>query len=91
MKTTINYKGTTTIISDNLFEHTQIIKKKPVKNAKFKDSLYYDGVYYFPNDIRDSTVREGKPFEIQGVFYSGKWYQDTFYIDAELKELLTNG
>ena len=35
------------------------------------------------NDIKESNKREGKPFEIQGVFYRGKWYQDTFYITKE--------
>jgi hypothetical protein len=53
-------------------------------------SLYYEGIYYFPSDIKKSNKREGKPFEIQGVFYSHKWYQDTFYITAELKNFLLN-
>lgn len=69
-------------------ENTTI--KKPVKSNRFKDSLYYNGIYYFPKDIKESDKREGKPFEIQGVFYSGKWMQDTFYINSELKELLNN-
>ena len=53
-------------------------------------SLYYDGVYYFPSDIKESDKREGKPFEIQGVYYRGKWHQDTFYITNEFREILLN-
>ena len=53
-------------------------------------SLYYDGVYYFPSDIKESDKREGKPFEIQGVYYRGKWYQDTFYNKKKKKKFLLN-
>ena len=64
---------------------------KPKKSNKFGSvSLYYDGVYYFPSDIKESDKREGKPFEIQGVYYRGKWYQDTFYITKDFKEFLLN-
>ena len=62
---------------------------KPRKSYKFGDlSVFYNGVHYFPNDIKPSTVRDGKPFEIQGVFHDGKWRQDTFYITQELRDLL---
>ena len=62
---------------------------KPRKSYKFDSpSLYYKGVYYFTNDIKDSRKRADKPYEIQGVFYQGKWYQDTFYITRELKDIL---
>lgn len=89
MRTKTTYRGITTEVSDNLFEKPNVYKNKPRKSYKFGDlSLYYDGVYYFPNDIKESNVREGKPFEIQGVFYSGKWYQDTFYITNDFKEFL---
>ena len=64
---------------------------QPRKSNKFGAmSLYYDGVYYFPSDIKESDKRENKPFEIQGVYYRGKWYQDTFYITNEFKEFLLN-
>ena len=64
---------------------------KPKKSNKFGSvSLYYDGVYYFPSDIKESDKREGKPFEIQGVYYRGKWYQDTFYITKDFKVFLLN-
>lgn len=91
METVIKYKGKTTTISDKLFEPIKVIKNKPKKSMRFdNESLYYDGIYYFLQDLKPSTVREGKPFEIQGVFYSGKWMQDTFYIDEELKNILCN-
>lgn len=93
MKTTnkITYAGVTTEISDNLFEKPKVYKNKPIKSNKFGAmSLYYDGVYYFPSDIKESDKREGKPFEIQVVYYSGKWYQDTRYITNEFKEFLLN-
>jgi hypothetical protein len=87
MKTT--YKGVTTEISDNLFEEAKVYKNKPKKSKKFGEiSLYYDGIYYFTSSIKESNKREGKPFEIQGVFYTGKWCQDTFYIDTNFKNFL---
>lgn len=54
-------------------------------------SLLYKGVYYFPSDIEKSEKRKDKPYEIQGVFYSGKWKQDTFYITEQFKEMLMEG
>ena len=87
----IKYKGRKTEISDKLFEAPKVSINKPRVSYKFGTmSLYYDGVYYFPEDIKESDKREGKPFEIQGVFYSGKWMQDTFYLTKEIKELLIN-
>ena len=53
-------------------------------------SLYYDGIYYFPSDIKESDKREDRPFEIQVVYYRGKWYQDTSYITNDFKEFLLN-
>ena len=89
--TKTTYAGVTTELSDNLFEKPKVYKNKPRKSNKFRTmSLYYDGIYYFPSDIKNSDKREGKPFEIQGVYYRGKWYQDTFYITNEFKELLLN-
>jgi hypothetical protein len=89
METKTTYKGVTTVIQQSLFEPIENIKKPPKKSNKFGEtSLYYDGVYYFPKDIKQSDKREGKPFEIQGVYYSGKWYQDTFYITEEFKNLI---
>jgi len=85
------YAGVTTELTDNLFEKPKVYKNKPRKSNKFGAiSLYYDGVYYFPSDIKESDKRENKPFEIQGVYYRGKWYQDTFYITNEFKEFLLN-
>lgn len=89
--TEIKYRGATTTISDNLLEPTIVVKNKPKYSNKFgADSLYYDGVYYFPNDIKPSDKRNEKDFEIQGVFYQGKWRQDTFYITTEFKDFLLN-
>ena len=91
MKTKTTYNGKTTEISDLLFEPVKVVKNPPRKSYKFGTlSLYDDGMYYFPKDIKPSDKREGKPFEIQVVFYQGKWYQDTFYISEELKNLLLN-
>lgn len=89
MKTT--YKGVTTEMNNNLLDAPIIRKNKPKKSNKFGTiSLYFDGVYYFPSDIKESNKRENRPFEIQGVYYRGKWYQDTFYITNDFKELLLN-
>ena len=85
------YAVVTTESSDNLLEAPIVRKNKPKKSNRFGAvSLYYDGVYYFPSDIKESDKREGKPFEIQGVFYRGKWFQDTFYITNEFREVLLN-
>lgn len=64
--------------------------KPKISNRFGTLSLYYNGIYYFPSDIKESNKRENKPFEIQGVYYSRKWRQDTFYINNEFKELLLN-
>jgi len=70
---------------------TMVRKNKPKKSNRFGAvSLYHDGVYYFPSDIKESDKRDGKPFEIQVVYYQGKWYQDTFYITKDFKEFLLN-
>lgn len=91
MKTKITYKGTVTEISDNLLEEPKVYKSKPRKSNKFGTiSLYYDGVYYFPSEIKESDKREGRPFEIQGVYYDGKWRQDTMYITNDFKDLILN-
>ena len=91
METTITYAGVTTELSNNLFEKPNVYKNKPKKSDRFGAiSLYYDGVYYFPSDIKESDKRDGKPFEIQGVYHRGKWYQDTFYITNDFKEFLLN-
>jgi hypothetical protein len=84
------YKGVTTHISDNLFEANVVVKKEPQKNYKFKKlSLYYDGVYYFPNDIKKSGPNFlNRPFEVQVVYFQGKWLQDTMYISKEFKSFL---
>lgn len=65
--------------------------KKLRTTKKFNEiSVNYNGVYYFPMDMTTSNKREGKEYSLQGVFYSGKWRQDTFYIDRELKEKIIN-
>ena len=89
MESTITYKGTKTVVSDKLFEPTKVILNKPRKSNKFPSkSLYYDGRYYFFEDIKESNNRKDKPFEIQVVYYSYKWMQDTFYIDKESRDFL---
>ena len=89
MESTITYKGTKTVVSDKLFEPTKVILNKPRKSNKFPSkSLYYDGRYYFFEDIKESNTRQDKPFEIQVVYYSYKWIQDTFYIDKEFRDFL---
>jgi len=102
MKTT--YRGTTTNTSDNLLDKSVITKNKPVKSYKFDVmSLYYDGKYYFPEDIK-ANERHGevndircnlpynkvndKPYQIQVVYYDGKWMQDTHYITEEFKNFI---
>jgi len=91
MKTKTIYAGVTTELSDNLFEKPMVYKNKPRKSNKFGAiNLYYDGIYYFPFDIKESDKREDKPFEIQGVYYRGKWYQDTFYITMKFRDFLLN-
>ena len=85
----ITYKGVKTVVSDKLFEPTKVILNKPRKSNKFpSNSLYYDGRYYFFEDIKESNNRKDKPFEIQVVYYSYKWMQDTFYIDKEFRDFL---
>lgn len=88
MKTT--YKGVTTELSNNLLEAPKTYKNKPRKSYKFGSlSLYYDGKYYFPEDIQENDNKSfEQPFKIQVVFYQGKWLQDTFYITKEFKEFL---
>tara|TARA_R110000772_G_scaffold109083_1_gene212284 strand:+ start:1271 stop:1501 length:231 start_codon:yes stop_codon:yes gene_type:complete len=62
---------------------------KPTKSNRFGAiSMYWQGVHYFPGDIKESNKRNGRPFEIQGVYFRGKLYQDTFYITKEVKDLL---
>ena len=91
MGTKISYAGVTTELNDNLLEAPIVRKKPPKKSNRFGEiSLYYDGVYYFPSDIKESDKREGRPFEIQKVYYRGKWYQDTCYITNDFKEFLLN-
>lgn len=91
MGTKISYAGITTELSDNLLEAPIIRKKPPKKSNRFGTiSLYYGGVYYFPSDIKESDKLDGRPFEIQTVYYRGKWYQDTCYITNEFKEFLLN-
>ena len=63
--------------------------RNAVISYKFGElSIYIKGVFYFPYDIKKSNVRENRPYEVQGVFYSGKWLQDTFYITNDFKDLL---
>ena len=91
MITKKTYAGVTTELSDSLSERPKVYKNNPRKSKKFGTlSLYYDGVYYFPSDIKPSDKREGNPFEIQVVYYDGKWYQDTFFITKDFKEFLLN-
>lgn len=84
-----SYKGRTYERSDNIFDETIVTINPPRKSNKFDSpSLYYDGVYYFLEDLMPSDRAEGKQYSIQGVYYRGKWRQDTFYITEELKDLL---
>lgn len=72
-------------------EKAKVYKNKPRKSNKFGTmSLYYNGIYYFPSDIKESDKREDRPFEIQVVYYKGKWYQDTSYITNEFRDFLLN-
>jgi hypothetical protein len=85
----ITYKGKSIILSNNLLDPPKVVINKPRLSRKFDTlSLYYDGIYYFPEDLKPSTKREDKSYEIQGIFYTYKWYQDTFYISEEFKEFL---
>lgn len=88
MKTT--YKGVTTEINDNLLVPDKKYKNPPRKSYKFDVlSLYYNGNYYFPSDIKESKENHcNLPYEIQVVYYQGKWYQDTEYISEEFKNFL---
>lgn len=89
MKTTIKYNGITKEIPNRLFDPIKETKNAPRKSYKFDAlSLYYDGKYYFPEDIKPSQKREDYKFEIQVVYYSYKWYQDTHYITTEFKDFL---
>jgi hypothetical protein len=88
MKTT--YNGITKEFSNNLLDPVKVTKNKPKKSNKFGAlSLYYDGIHYFPNDIKINDSKNfDKPYKIEAVYYSGKWYQDTFYITEEFKNFL---
>ena len=46
-------------------------------------------IHFFPNDT-EYLVKNGKNVNsIQGVFFNGKWKQDSFYLsDTELNEIL---
>jgi hypothetical protein len=90
---TTTYKGVKTTIPNLLLD--PIIKEvnPPKASTKFgSKSLYYNGRYYFFEDIRTTDkverINDGKPFEIQVVYYSHKWYQDTCYITEDFKNLL---
>ena len=87
----IAYGGVTTEISDKLFEPIVITKNKPKVSNRFDvPSLYYDGKYYFTQDLKErcNPLFEGTEFEIQVVYYSYKWYQDTFYITRKFRDFL---
>ena len=93
MNTTITYKGVKTVVSDKIFEPAQTIINPPKKSNKFESkSLYYQGKYYFFEKIatteNEFRIEQGKPFEIEVVYYSYKWIQDTFYIDKEFRDFL---
>lgn len=91
METKTTYAGVTTVVDNKLLESPKVYKNKPRKSYKFGSlSLYYDGRYYFPSDIKETNKKDGRPFEIQVVFYTGKWYQDTVYITKEFKEFILN-
>jgi hypothetical protein len=56
--TKITYKGITETISSNLFDNIDIKINKPKKSNRFaKQSLYYNGIYYFFNDI-EKTIND---------------------------------
>jgi len=86
MSTKTTYAGVTTELSDDLLEAPIVRKNPPKKSNKFGTmSLYYDGVYYFPSDIKESDKRDGKPFEIQGVYYKGNGIKILFILQKTLK------
>ena len=58
------------------------------KSHKFPNAIICKKIHYFPADIKPSNVHPDKPFEIQAVYFQGKWYQDTFYITAEFADQL---
>ncbi len=87
MKTLSIGKGRSITDTNSLFDIKTIINK-PTRSPKFPNAVYYDGVHYFPEDLIASTHREGKPYEIQGCYYSYKWFQDSFYITEELKQII---
>lgn len=93
METTLKYKGKKTIISDFLFDKLIVKIDDPKRSNKFPSkSLYYDGKYYFFEQIitteNQTRIKNNTPFEIQAVYYSSKWYQDTFYITEDFKNFL---
>lgn len=93
MNTTTTYKGVKTIISDKILEPAQTVINPPRKSNKFgSKSLYYQGRYYFFEGIKPTEnkfrIEQGKDFEIQIVYYSYKWFQDTCFIDKEFKDFL---
>ena len=63
----------------------------PRPSREFDEAIYYDGVHYFSNTIKErpaDSVRD-EPYEIQGIFYCGrKWRQDTFYISETVRDIL---
>lgn len=86
MKTSATYNGQTTLISDVLFEPSEVITNPPRKSNKFPSpSLYYEGRYYFMEDLAPSqekgksvkyrcnltlnTVND-QPYQIEVVYYS---------------------
>lgn len=86
MKTT--YNGVTTEISNRLFEPLKITKNPPKVSYKFDAlSLYYDGKYYFPKDLK-KIDKENYDFEIQVVYHSYKWFQDTHYLTKQFADFL---
>ena len=86
----ITYKGKTTKLSNALLDAPKVTLNRPRKSTKFDEiSVCYDGVYYFTKGLKKSNKRENKPYQVEGVYYRGKWHQDTFYITEELKNILT--
>lgn len=87
------YRGIETTFSDNLLEKSKVKKCDPViSNKFFFPSLYYDGMYFFYNEIEKISdeywINQGCSYSIHVVYYSGKWIQDKHYITEEFRDFL---
>ena len=69
----------------SLFAEKRKQPKFMLSNRFDVPSVYFKGVYYFPEDVKEYKMKNGSTKKgIQGIFHSHKLYQDTFYITDEL-------